>query len=82
MINMENDVKKCYSWIPINIGYINFNYIIDSDNVDYIFDVGNYTLENTSIKKKIIIISKTHFSDLNTGISKIFDKEEIYPPHW
>lgn len=68
-----------YSWIPTNIGYLNFNYIADKENLDSVFGQNNYTLKPSPRTQKKIKIIKTYLSDSNPLINKILDKKEFYP---
>ena len=68
-----------YSWIPTNIGYLNFNYIADKENLDAVFGQDNYSLQLENNHKKKITITKTYLSDSNPLVNKILDKKEFYP---
>jgi len=60
-----------YSWIPSNLGILNFNYIADTQ----VFGNGNISISSTS-SQKIIHLSETNLSDLNCIIKKISNISE------
>jgi hypothetical protein len=75
----KESLGKWYSWIPTNIGYLNFNYIADRENLDAVFGKDNYFLEFENNHQKKITIIKTYLSDSNPLVNKILDKKEFYP---
>lgn len=64
-----------YSWIPSNLGILNFNYIADNNNLTQVFGNGNISISSTS-SQKIIHLSETNLSDLNCIIKKISNISE------
>ena len=60
-----------YSWIPTNLGILNFNYTADENNLSKVFGLDNVELiEDTSIRKEIKL-QKTNLSDLNDIVKKV-----------
>lgn len=70
------DKSSWFSWIPTNIGYLNFNYIADEKSLISVFGKENFKLEkNADIEIKLF---NTNLSDLNSAAKKLLKKEE-YP---
>ena len=64
-----------FSWIPTNIGYLNFNYIADERSLISVFGKNNFKLEKKSNIN--LTLYNTNLSDLNPAIRELFIKEEI-----
>ena len=56
--------NRYYSWIPTNIGSLNFNYIADEYNLEQNFGLDNVQVEIDKTQKNISI-TKTYLSDIN-----------------
>lgn len=69
--------KSWFSWIPTNIGYLNFNYIADEKSLTSVFGKNNFKLRTNSNKEKKVEILNTNLTDLNSTLKIIFDKIEV-----
>lgn len=65
-----------YSWIPTNIGYLNFNYIAEEKNIKSIFGEDSFS-HNVSSDKKAISLYSTNLSDINCIVKDIFQIDEV-----
>jgi hypothetical protein len=66
-----------FSWIPTNIGYLNFNYIADERSLISVFGERNFELKKNSNIEKEIKLFNTNLSDLNSTVKTLLSKEEI-----
>ena len=69
--------QEWFSWIPTNIGYLNFNYIADEKRLENIFGKSNATLENIYKHKKFVHLTNTNLSDINCIIKELFEIDEV-----
>lgn len=57
--------KDWYSWIPTNLGQLNFAYIGDSSSLHKVFGSNSFKVQSTSPSNKTIHLQNTNLSDLN-----------------
>lgn len=55
-----------YSWVPTNLGQLNFSYIGDSSSLGKVFGPNHFKVQSTSPSNKIIHLKNTNLSDLNS----------------
>jgi uncharacterized membrane protein len=67
--------RSWYSWIPTNLGYLNFNYTADYNNLVNVFGENNFLIQLAE-HSKTIILNETNLSDLNCFIKKALDINE------
>ena len=67
--------ESWYSWIPTNLGFLNFNYVADFHNLLRVFGKNNFSIQSTT-DKKIVKLHETNLSDLNCFITKALDINE------
>jgi hypothetical protein len=67
--------RSWYSWIPTNLGFLNFNYVADFHNLLKVFGENNFSIKSTT-DKKIVKLHETNLSDLNCFITKALDINE------
>lgn len=73
--SIPDDKSSWFSWIPTNIGYLNFNYIADEKSLVSVFGKNNFKLKKQS--QINLTLYNTNLSDLNPAIRNLFTKEEI-----
>lgn len=67
---------KWFSWIPTNLGYLNYNYIADRNNLECVFGKNNF--EKTKTAKDIsIFLRDTHLSDINEIAALLLEYDEV-----
>ena len=67
--------RSWYSWIPTNLGFLNFNYAADYNNLVSVFGENNFFIQSTE-HSKTIILNETNLSDLNCFIKKALNIDE------
>lgn len=77
MTKLSSGASKLYTWIPTNLGYLNFNYIADVNFLDKTFSKFGYELDDKKECEKKIIIHKTSLTDLNPKTVKIYQIDDI-----
>ncbi len=71
--------SEWYSWIPTNVGYLNFNYIADEKNLASVFGTDEFLLSSDAQHSiKSIKLNNTNLSDINSLVQDIYKIEEIF----
>jgi len=70
--------QKWYSWIPTNLGYLNYNYIADLNILKSVFG-GNNVLKDKNQSNIKIELENTHLSDINEIASSLLKYDEVLP---
>lgn len=70
--------QKWYSWIPTNLGYLNYNYIADLNSLKSVF--GSNNVSKVKDESNIEIeLKNTHLSDINEIASSLLEYDEVLP---
>lgn len=75
--HIPSNKRNWYSWIPTNIGYLNFNYIAEEKSLKSIFGEHSVGIVHSNDNEKSVYLQNTNLSDINCIVKELFDVNEI-----